>query len=285
MAQPWTGRRLSGPRLRQHDGRIGQEIMILPRILAKWRRFGTIAVLKIIANRAINRVTFFIYAKVMLIRVADIRPDFLRPPEGFQFMFLTPDQCRAFAQDPEYQMPAGFLERSLAKRDRCFACLDGDTLASFAWFTTEPTTTSELFDISFDSAYVYQFQAFTHPRYRGRRLHAYVKMLALDALSKEGCRGLISIVEFDNAGSLTSNRRMGKVVAGWLVIGKAFGRQFIYASRGSRALGFRARPKAWPPIAHPPQAKTIAARERPVSPAPAAAVSVSPARHKAGRGA
>ena len=108
------------------------------------------------------------------------RAEACSPVEGFEFRFLSADEVQAFSNDPSLDLDVQMVTE--VKR--------GDRL--------------ELPD---DVAYM--FKGFTHPTYRGRRLHAAAMALALTELGHRGVRGLISTVEWTNEASLRSCDRLG----------------------------------------------------------------------------
>ena len=141
-------------------------------------------------------------------------------------------------------MTQEFVAEALAKGDECFGILDGPTLAAYSWYSVKPTRTipQELF-IHFDNRYVYMYKGFTRERYRGQRLHAIGKTMALQSYMARGLRGMVSLVEFRNADSLRSAKRMeARVVGSFYILGvlKHF---WIYRTRGSRRFGVRIEPE------------------------------------------
>jgi hypothetical protein len=137
-------------------------------------------------------------------------------------------------------MTREFVAEALAKGDECLGILDGPTLAAYSWYSSRPTRTmpQELF-IHFDNRYIYMYKGFTRERYRGQRLHAIGKTLALQTYMARGLRGMISLVDFRNRDSLQSAKRMGARVVGSFYILGVFGHFLIYRDRGSRRFGVR----------------------------------------------
>ena len=169
-----------------------------------------------------------------------VNPKFVTCPPHYVAQFLSPTAIRRFAQDPACDMTEDFVEESLAKGDECFGILDGRTLAAYSWYSTKPTRIrpAELF-IRVDERYIYMYKGFTRDAYRGQRLHAIGKTMALQAFMERGFRGMISYVEFDNAESLKSARRMGARLFGSIFIFGILGHFLVYVSRGGRKLGVR----------------------------------------------
>jgi hypothetical protein len=161
-------------------------------------------------------------------------------PPQYAARFLSPASIREFAKDPDCDMTQEFVAEAVAKGDECLGILDGPTLAAYSWYSSKPTRTipQELF-IHIDSRYIYMYKGYTRERYRGQRLHAIGKTLALQMYMARGLRGMISLVEFRNSDSLRSAKRMGARDVGSFYILGVFGHFLIYRTRGCRKFGIR----------------------------------------------
>jgi hypothetical protein len=169
-----------------------------------------------------------------------VNPKFL-DPEPYDARFLSATMVREFAKDSELDMAPEFVADALAKGDVCLGILDGDTLAAYTWYSSRPTriVPPDLLLYFDEETYFYMYKAFTRLRYRGQRLHAIGKTMALQGYLAQGFRGLLSYVEFLNFASLKSVKRMGGRQFGSIYIVGAFGRYLIFRSRGCRRFGFR----------------------------------------------
>jgi hypothetical protein len=205
------------------------------------RQFGLVRTLYDLALRALNRLVYFRVLKVVGIDRPDPRALARRPEYGYGF--LSRALLLAFAVDPAYEMNERFLLGALAKEDRCYGIVHGETLASYGWYSTKPTValTDDL-ELRFDPAYVYMYKGFTHEGYRGQRLHAAGMAQALEEYRAEGAKGLVSYVESNNFSSLKSCYRMGYRPLGHVLVLRAGGRYFIGSTRGCRERGFRLAP-------------------------------------------
>lgn len=161
-------------------------------------------------------------------------PEFLRLDPRYRAGFLDPDTIRRLSRDPAHDLPSSFVEKALAKGDRCHAILDGDTPASLGWYATTPTPVGGDLVLSCDGFYVYMYKGFTHHDHRGKRLHAIGMTLALQRLRAEGFAGIVSYVDAANLGSLRSCHRMGYRDAGTIVVA-AVGRRRIVIQSGDCA--------------------------------------------------
>ena len=117
--------------------------------------------------------------KCVTITATDLRLQV--PPDGiaYQARFLKPPELFEFARQSEYEMPEQFVRNALQKGDECFAILDGDILACFGWYSRKPTAITHDLTLHFRQDCVYMYFGYTHPRYRGQRLHAFNMGLAL----------------------------------------------------------------------------------------------------------
>jgi hypothetical protein len=160
-------------------------------------------------------------------------PSFLRLDPRYRAGFLDPEFVWRYARRPEYELNEASIRRAFAARDQCFAIREGETLVAYGWYSHAAAyDLSETLRFHFDPLWVYMYRCFTHPAYRGQRLHAIGMTLALASLRTCGYRGIVSTVESSNAASLTSCYRIG-----YRDVGK------IYEARLGRLLGVR-RPKS-----------------------------------------
>lgn len=198
------------------------------------RQYGLGAAWRLLADEALKRTVGGAVVQVVWLEQARVAG--VKPVDGFTFRFLTPDEVRRHAADPERELTeelAASIERG---ENACFAALDGDTLAAYGWYAfhrmpPEHPGTVGLYmppDVS------YMWKGFTHPAYRGLRLHAAGMGLALVALSERGIRALISLVEWINEPSLRSCDRLGYERIGRLTLVGPRQRRWIAIPRSIR---------------------------------------------------
>ena len=187
------------------------------------------------AFRAINYLTYFTVLKCMTISAVD--PHYLKRNNRYSYMFLDPNMLFQFAKNLDYDLPEEFLQQELKKGDECYAILDGDTLASYGWYSNKPTNVSDALRLHFSNAYIYMYKGYTHNNYRGQRLHAIGMTLALKEYLSRGLKGIVSYVESTNFSSLKSVYRMGYQDVGKIYILKIFGKYLVYRTKGCREYG------------------------------------------------
>jgi hypothetical protein len=133
------------------------------------------------------------------------------PPEGFEFRFLSPEEIAGFV-GVENELDERHVARAAAGNDLCFAALKDGRLANYGWYAIGSIEAEhcDCVALSFPSDVIYMYKGFTHPDFRGLRLHGFSMRLALEALAAErGVRGMISTVGWLNWPSLKSCDRLG----------------------------------------------------------------------------
>jgi len=213
-----------------------EDTAIAARVTRTIRQAGLRRTLYDVAVRSLNRVVFLRTLKALAIANPD--PKALERRPEYSYGFLSRALLLSFAVDPQYEMNDEFLRRALAKNDRCYGIVAGDTLASYGWYSTRPTValTDDL-ELHFDPAYVYMYKGFTQEQYRGQRLHAAGMALALQEYRAEGSKGIVSYVESNNFSSLKSCYRMGYEDIGQIVVLRVMGRYLVHLSEGCKARG------------------------------------------------
>jgi hypothetical protein len=168
--------------------------------------------------------------------------------EQFEYRFLTAEEVEKFAEDASY-----YISTSLAGGIRdgsqvCFAALAGDRLAAFSCYTLGyvPPEQCAGAALSFPADVAYMSFGFTHPDFRGFRLHGLLMGLALQKLADRGITKLVSIVSWTNQSSLKSCWRLGYTSVGnMLTIGSRRHAVGLYP-RAAKARGVRFGRRAQP---------------------------------------
>lgn len=173
------------------------------------RQYGWAAAFRLLVDRLGARL---LQRHVMEVVWLDLqRAEACSPVEGFEFRFLTADEVRAFSQDPRLDLNLNMVAEVERGDSLCFAALDHENLAAYGWYAMHRAQPRHCFGVGLElpDDVAYMFKGFTHPTYRGRRLHAAAMALALTELGHRGVRGLISTVEWTNEASLRSCDRLG----------------------------------------------------------------------------
>ena len=203
-------------------------------------RYGARAALYDLQCRVINRVVRFDVLRAMRVALADVPSAEMFEAPGFDARFVSPAELAAAALAGVHDFTPEFLERAIARGDRCYGIFDGDTLASHGWYAQQPTPINEHYLLHFDPDHTYMFKGYTLPAYRGKRLHAIGMCRALRAFTEEGKRGLVSYVASNNFASLRSVARMGYQIFGNLYLARTGKHALAFASGGCQPYGVRA---------------------------------------------
>lgn len=160
----------------------------------------------------------------------------------FTFRFLTAEEIEDFAKDGTYFIDPSLADGVREGREVCFAALEGDRLAAFGCYTLGfvPPEQAAGAAMSFPADSAYMSYGFTHPDYRGARLHGYIMGLALQELAKRSITKLVSIVAWTNLPSLKSCWRLGYINLGNMVtIGSKKGALLGFYPAAAKNLGVR----------------------------------------------
>ena len=191
--------------------------------------FGWLSAFQAIVDRLGQKLCGLNVAQVVWLNASRLDElDDKDPP--FEFRFLTADQIRHFAKDPALDLSDEMAERIDAGRDFCFAALEGDCLAAYGWYALECIEPEHNCNVamSYSEQTAYMYKGFTHPDYRGLRLHGQGMGLALKRLVDRGVTSLVSTVDWTNQPSLRSCDRLGYERLGNII---AFGSRGQYILR------------------------------------------------------
>ncbi|HVT29259.1 MAG TPA: hypothetical protein VHE81_14680 [Lacipirellulaceae bacterium] len=161
--------------------------------------------------------------------------------DSFTFRFLTADEVAEFAKDPSYFIDPSLIEGVRSGREVCFAALACHRLAAFGCYTlgfVEPRQAAGA-AMSFPSDVAYMSYGFTHPDFRGFRLHGVAMALALQELAKRGITKLVSIVSWTNVASLKSCERLGYINLGNMTTIGSHNHAIGFYPKAAKQLGVR----------------------------------------------
>lgn len=131
-----------------------------------------------------------------------------------------------------------FVEHAVERGDWAYVFRDGQCLASSGWYSNQSVPIDEHFSVRFSDDFTYMYKGFTHPDYRGEKLHAYGMAGALVAAAKSRKKGLISYVEIDNFASLKSCDRLGYRIFGTCIALRILGKSFVMTTPGCKRFKF-----------------------------------------------
>lgn len=184
-----------------------------------------------------NKVFYFDYLYLMTLVTGDTDPSFFQAIPNFQSGFMPESEILRFAQDSVYQLNSEFLNRALQNKDLCYGIWRDQDLASYGWYSSEPTQVTSEFKILFPANFIYMHHGYTNPAFRGQRLHAFGMAHALRYFTEHHGQGLISIVAGENRASLKSTERLGYRVVGKIYLFGCLNRYFVFHDRGARRTG------------------------------------------------
>jgi RimJ/RimL family protein N-acetyltransferase len=201
-------------------------------------RFGWQSALRLVADRVGETLLGLKVVHVVWLDVGEVVVSAASYP-AFTFRFLSSDEVASYAADPAYDLEPEMARRAADGRNSCFAALDGERLAAYGWYARDWIEPEHCdgFGLRMPADVVYMYKGFTHPDYRGQRLHGAVMGLALRDFAADGVRALISTVEWTNDASLKSCARLGYRQLGLLARARFLGRSWWRTSSKARERG------------------------------------------------
>jgi GNAT superfamily N-acetyltransferase len=168
----------------------------------------------------------------------------------YEGRFLTTNELLEFARKGACNgsgLTPYVVPRLKGNGDECFGILDGETLAAFCWYSTNPPARiNDHWVVHFDPGCVYVYFVFTDPAYRGQGLLPHGIRRASKEYARRGYHKLLAFVESANYNSLKSFHRMGFQDFAMIRAAKLFGKQFAYHGRGCERFAFRVAPNGDP---------------------------------------
>ena len=195
---------------------------------------------QLIIDRCGKRLLGASVTNVVRLEAGSVSDNLKADPE-FSFRFLSPGEVREFAADPRNDLDATFIARAEAGHDLCYAATREDRLAAYGWYALGSIEAEHGGGqaMSFPANMAYMYKGFTHPDFRGQRLHGLVMGLALRELAARGVDQLISTVDWTNWASLKSCYRLGYTDLGCIVSCGPRCCPLTFSSRAPRRLGVR----------------------------------------------
>ena len=148
------------------------EEAMLDKLKTNISRYGAGGYIFYLCIRLVNKLTYCNVVVGMTLTKESLVDKYLETDPRYEHRFLSDNEIREFAKNSETDLPQEFLNEALPKGDRCYAILDDGRLAAYGWYSTKPTVFEDGLELHFNPDYVYMYRGFTHPDYRGQRLHA-----------------------------------------------------------------------------------------------------------------
>jgi hypothetical protein len=130
----------------------------------------------------------------------------------FEVRVLDRSDLARYSREALYGISARFLDGIAARDDLCVAAFSAGQLVSYRFFALQPTDIDAHLRFHFPPAWVYAYKAFTHPAWRGRRLHREVFLRSLPEVGRWLPRvplGFVTLVLSDNEASAKALARVG----------------------------------------------------------------------------
>jgi len=133
---------------------------------------------------------------------------------AFDVRVLDRSDLARYSQESAYGISPRFLDGIAARDDLCVAAFSGSELVSYRFFAAQPTDIDAHLRFHFPPGWIYAYKAFTHPSWRGRRLHRELFLRSMSEVEpwQRGSReplGFVTLVLSDNESSAKALARVG----------------------------------------------------------------------------
>lgn len=199
-------------------------------------RHGVLAAVRHLGFRAVNLLTSLVVYRGLVVTMQSVNQGLLLQDEG---RFLTTAELEQFGENPENDLDPAFLRAASSRGDQCYAFVEGDVLSSYGWYAMYSPAVVGTTRVHFSSSYAFRYKGFTHPHFRGRQLRSIGMARALEALSRDGKKGLISLVGFEDLDSLASCQAVGFQLFGHALLLPFGDRVLTHTTSGCHAYRFR----------------------------------------------
>jgi hypothetical protein len=222
-----------------------KRVTFLDRVNAFRERHGGKAAICKVIDRVLNKVFHTSVHTVVWLELPAVE-NMACTDDQFTFRFLSADEIEKFAADPSYFIDPSLGEGVRSGKEVCFGVLACDRLAAFGCYTIGyvPPEQCAGAALSFPADVAYMSFGFTHPDFRGFRLHGLAMGLALQQLAQRGITKLVSIVAWTNSPSLKSCWRLGYQNLGNMITIGDKHRAIGFYPRAAKKLGVRFGSKA-----------------------------------------
>jgi hypothetical protein len=216
--------------------------MSLGEFMVEARHLGLARSLARSAYYRMSRVSGLQLYRFLVMEPKDVNRELLTRSVPYECRILSDREVQELSRDPDNGMSDRFASTTCEKGDTCFGILDGGVLASYGFYSRVPTSVLKTLRIHFDSRYLYMYQGYTRPAYRGQNLHGIGLARACVALCARGHAGIVTVAQRFNFASLVSAHRTGYRDCGTaVVIGKG-ARMRIWQTRAPRQYALRLEP-------------------------------------------
>ncbi len=182
------------------------------------RRLGPFLTFLFIADQLLTRLT---RAQILLIflrereQLAAMNAEL---PAGFEAQIRSAEQMRRVGGPCGAQLTPDFLQAAGADGHRCVVILHRGEVVNFQWLSAGLTRAYDDIWIGFGPRYLYGYNSFTAPDYRGMSLNRKGVVIAGQKLAVAEGQGLAGYISASNAASILSHSNLATLHLGFVVV-------------------------------------------------------------------
>jgi hypothetical protein len=171
-------------------------------------RLGLLIALLFVVDSVLSR---FIRAHILLVQVFDpacfeSRTNSVEP--DVEIRAAMPAEIAAASKLIPEVLCQDFVETALGKGDTCIGVFVRNELVSFQWFSLTKTSLTEDVSVTLPATFLYAYNSYTVPGYRGLHYHAQRRIFAGRMLAAKRQLTMVAIVNADNSASILASAYM-----------------------------------------------------------------------------
>ena len=202
------------------------------------KQYGSLAVMQWATYLAAGRACNLEITAIVTLDPRDFKFS-VETESDTELRFLQPGEVEAFSLDPSNGLNEGDVARAFSGSELCFAAIIDGRLASYGWYAigTQVAVDDCGLVMTYPETTAYMYNGFTHPDFRGRRLHGIGMGRALLALADRGIGALVSDINWTNWASIRSCARLGYRTLGNVYSFGWGSRRFALTPKAAKPLG------------------------------------------------
>jgi hypothetical protein len=176
---------------------------------------------------------------IMLVMRRDMTSSPAPAPDAVQFHVLDEKEALELAKDPRLDVSADWVRMAVTLALTCVGAFVDGNLVGYTWFAPEMAPDLDGLWVMVPQGAMFRFKAFVRADFRnlgiGRNLYWFADRTCVGL----GGQTSLSLVALQNVRARAEAPPPGATVAGFLIVLRAFGRQWVLRSPGARRAGLQ----------------------------------------------
>jgi len=179
----------------------------------------------------------FVLAYIMVREFSDT-PFSEDADSDFSYAVASKSDLQKALAENKFGITSDFLQQAESRGDVCFAAYHDGEMVSALWNSFNRTPHDKYIGMKVSKPYCYTYKSLTDEKYRGNRLVGNLVRFGDSRLKQIGYTSAHGFIETHNYASKRSMTYIGAKAAGLGGYLRAFGRVFVFRTRGVAEHGF-----------------------------------------------